>query len=252
MLIHGTKFRERKLGWVAEFCPICRTVRACRFIRIGLVHHIYFVGFGSGTLIGFQAECSECKTRISTEENRYRLIEKKNPADLAALTAASFPNLPEILGERLTVEKQLRDAPDTITAELRRTMIAEPFSVLNPEVESRHRQTEFDKPAAVGCLGTVIVVAAGVFGFTYVPKEWDDVAGITLLTLAAIGIIYTIVQLCLVNRRYYRRLTLPRLVRALRPLKPEAGELEAAILRCREVGMRIGKQTKAADILRQL
>ena len=252
MIVHGTKLRERKLGWVAEFCPICRTVRACQLIRVGLVSHIYFVGFGDGKLVGFQVECSECKTRIGTQETRHHSIERKNLGDLATLVAATFPNLPEILGERLATEKQLREDPSTITAELRRKLIAEPFSILNPEVESRQQQTQFDKPAAFGCLGTAVVTAAGIFGFTYVPKRWDDLAGYALLSLVGIGIIYTIVQLALVNRRHYRELTLPRLVRALQPIKPNAGELEAAILHCREMGMKIGKQVRVQDVVREL
>lgn len=240
------------LGWVADFCPICRQPRAFRRVRVGLVSHLYFVSIGSGKLVGFEVECSECGTSLETEETRHASVEKNRPGDFAALAAATMPNMPELLGARLALEKTVRESPKSLDPELRERMLAEPFTILNPVLEARQKQTQMDKPAVLGCLGTGMLTVALLVALVMLPREWENVAGLTLLTLVGIGIIYTITQLALVNRRYQRRMILPKLSKALAPLQPDREELEAILSHFRERKMQIGKRTKLDELWSEL
>jgi len=227
-------------------------LRAFQLLRMGQVTHLYFISFGYGKLIGFQIECAECKTRLGTKEFRHATMERGNPNDLAALAATTLPNLPELLGDRLAIEQQVREAPHELPGEVRRTLLQEPFGILNPPLESRSESTHIDQPIVMGCLATVALLALGIPGIAYVPKEWEDAAGYALLGAIGLALTYTIVQLCLVNRRYYRVKTTPLLVKALKPLKPTQDELETVVRRCRELGLKIGEQTRVEELCRHL
>ncbi|MEA3211547.1 MAG: hypothetical protein QOE70_4604 [Chthoniobacter sp.] len=248
MIIHGTRRTEQYLGWVADFCPICREARAFRLFRIGIVSHIYFISFGSGTLVGFEIECSDCRTRLGIDEFRHAKTEKDRPADLVDLAARTLPGMRELLGDRLRLELQIRSAPRALDPSVRQVLLNEPFKILNPQLEARAEQTHLDKPAVLGCVGTLLLVVLGVAAIPSLPPEWDDAAGCSLMVLIVLGIIYTLAQLVMINRRYHRRIILPKLARALRPLQPDREELEAIISRCRERKMQIGKKTSIGDL----
>jgi hypothetical protein len=244
MLVHGTKQKERPLGWVADFCPICRVPRACRLFRIGMASHLYFVTIGDGRLVGFTIECSDCKTRRGTDDSQYANIAKHETKDLAALIAETMPDMPERLGFRLDLEKTLRDAPDKIASSTRRELLAEPFTVLNPEFEKRFAESEFDRPATIGCMGTLVLLVLAIVIPIYTPQVHQQKALLVLFSLFGAGTIYTSVQLLLVPGRAMRGEILPKLSRALTPLNPTREELQAMIVRCKERGMEIGKRLK--------
>jgi hypothetical protein len=253
LIVHGTKRKVRFLGWVADFCPICRRPRAFKISRIGLASHIYFISFGEGKLAGHIIECDECRTRMVSDESRYATISKPKSVDFAALAAATMPDLPERLGERLLVEKQIAEEPHVIDAHVRKNLILEPFGILEVVlVEATKDGTHMDKPSTIGCLGTILVAAGMGVGAMYVPRQWQDAFFLTLLVLMGIGTIYTLVQMGFVPRRFVRSQVLPRLARSLRPLQPSEEELADAITRCKQSRLSVGKKVKLAALWRQI
>ena len=164
-----------------------------------------------------------------------------------------MPNMPAILGERLALEKLVKDSPKSIDPELRQRMLTEPFTLMNAVLESQ-KQPKIDKPVALGCLGTIVLVAILVAIVRMLPREWkgqswDDTAFSTIL---AIGTAYTLVQNFLIPRRYYRQKILPRLCTSLSPLQPEKEELNAILSRFRDKNILVGKRIKLDDLWREL
>jgi hypothetical protein len=89
-IIAGMKQVEQVRGMVADFCPICREVRAFQLIRIGLVSHIYYVSSGAGTLAGYVIRCNECGLRLKTDSDRYAVTEKDSRVGIEALGVTRF------------------------------------------------------------------------------------------------------------------------------------------------------------------
>ena len=162
-IVWGTKRVERKLGMVADFCPICREVRAFQLIRVGLASHVYYVSFGEGKLAGHVIRCHECGVRLKADHARYATTEKDSRVDLEVLVRDTFPKLREVCAARLEMETRIRQTPFSLSADERKYFLMEPFALLNPVVEQRFaNSTEMDRQSGLGCLGTV-VVGGGLF-----------------------------------------------------------------------------------------
>ena len=84
-IVWGKKRIERKQGMVADFCPICREVRAFTLIRVGLADHIYYVSFGEGKLVGYIVRCDTCGVALGVEPTRFATSEKDSRIELAIL-----------------------------------------------------------------------------------------------------------------------------------------------------------------------
>jgi len=245
-IVHGQKKIEKRLGWVADFCPICRRPTACQLIRLNVASHLYLVSLGEGKPVATLVECAECHTRTATEALRHTGIEKKRPADLADLMAKTFPAMPEQYASRFAIEAAIRDDPKSLEPAVRRQMLCEPFELLEPALTTRAHSSVVDFQTGLGCFGTMALGLASPFLVHYlVPVPAQDAALIVVLVMLGIGILYTLIQSNLGIGRYVRKFTLANLVRALGPLKPELSELQSILGACKQRKMTIGKRVKA-------
>jgi hypothetical protein len=249
----GTKRVERKQGWVANFCALCRDVRAFRLVRVGLATHINHIALSQGKLVGHLIVCETCGLRYSTEIARYVAPVKKRPNDIEALIAATFPDLRVVHAERLAMEGKLKTSPAFLSAEQRQMLLLEPFVLMNPTVETRFKNsTQFDTPSGIGCLGTIIVgLALFILSFSYHGSQQDNVL-IIAAVVSGIGVAYTLLQFHLAPGRYVRTRMMPGLARALRPLHPTREEIEACLKTCKDRGLKIGKILKPDAVWRDL
>lgn len=244
-IVYGKKRKVRRLGWVADFCPICRRPQAFEISRVGMASHIYYISFGEGDLAGHIMRCGECATSLSSEESRYAAICEKKPADLAELAARTMPDLPERLGDRLAIEKRIVESPDSVEPEIRSGAIMESFRIANGLIEEKlSKGTDMDRPAAIGCLGSLLVVVGMIVAAAYLPNKPGDFFVGLLGVTAGIGFIYTLIQWGFAPRRFVAGKIIPLLVKALRPLQPSRDELAEALARCKQSKMKIARRLK--------
>lgn len=252
-IVWGTKRVERKLGMVADFCPICREVRAFQLIRVGLASHVYYVSFGEGQLAGHIIHCCECGVNLGVNPTRYAKTETDSRVSLEALIRDTFPNLREINAARLELEAKVKRTRSSLSADEYRRLLMEPFALLNPQVEQRFaKSTEMDKQSGIGCLGTLLIGAALFFGSLKFSGPVQDKILLAALIFVAIGTIYTFVQMHLGPRRFFRAKILPMLVKSLKPLQPTREELADCMERCKTLGLRIGKIAKVDELWARL
>ena len=107
-IVWGKKRIERKQGMVADFCPICREVRAFTLIRVGLADHIYYVSFGQGKLAGHIIRCDTCGVALRADPTRFATAEKDPRIELETLIRQTFPRLRETYAERLALEQRIK------------------------------------------------------------------------------------------------------------------------------------------------
>jgi len=229
-MIHiGTKITERKLGWVADFCPICRLPRAFQFWRLGEATTLYGVAMTEGALVGLRIDCAECGSAFDTTADRNTAIEPQRPEDFSYLVFKTFPTMPETMAERFGVEERLRRNPKNLTAEERTQLLVEPFVVLNAMVQRRESEVRLDPPSAIGCAATLLLLIAAVCLWHLVPWRFQDEFVLGAIGLLTLGMLYTFLQLHLAPKRYLQRVVVPNLVKALTPLAPEREELQAVL-----------------------
>jgi len=193
---------------------------------------------------------------LAVKPTRYLTVEKDPRAPLEMLIRDTFPKLREVYAERLEVESRIKRSRSALSGDDFKRYLMEPFSLLNPKLEARFgRSTEMDKPAGIGCLGT-IVLAGGLF-FVGALKYHEqgpvqDKILLAALIVGVIGTVYTFVQMHLGPGRFFRAKIMPRLVKALKPLQPTRDDVEGCIERCKSLGLKIGKVAKVDQVWEQL
>jgi len=252
-IVWGQKRVERKIGMVADFCPICREIRPFQLIRVGLAGHVYYVSFGEGKLAGHIIRCGECGLDQSTDPQRYTKAEKDPRVALETLIRDTFPNLRQANASRLELEERIKRSRSSVSAEEYKQLLMEPFALLNPQLEARFaRSTELDRQSGIGCLGTVLVGAVLFFGSLKFRGPIQDKILLAALIFVVIGTIYTFVQMHLGPGRWFKAKLLLPLVKCLKPLQPSREDLADCLARCRTLGLKIGKVARLDQIWSRL
>jgi hypothetical protein len=253
----GTRRTEKKLGFVADFCPLCRSIAPFQLKRVGLASHVYGLSIGPGKLTGHIIECNVCHLRMMADPMRYNSPagDSSSVGDIGTLISQTFPKLREEKAERLAIEQQLRTDPSGVPADLRGRLLLEPLQLVSPEVEEIYeRDTRLDKRSGVGCLGTMLITVILLVLCVHVSynAKLQGLTGEIALFCFVVGTTYTFVQLALGPGRIIRTRIIPRLGRSLGPLRPTRQEVSAALQRCKEAGMKIGTKVKIDRLLTEV
>ena len=114
-IVWGKTIKRQKLGFVADFCAVCRDLRTFQVKRIGSASHLYYISFGQGDLVGYERICGVCSTPVDAVPDTYTGMAKSfQPA--SELISETFPNYYTVYRELLERERKVRDTPSLLTA----------------------------------------------------------------------------------------------------------------------------------------
>jgi hypothetical protein len=236
------------MGFVADFCPLCRNIRPFRLDRVGLAGHVYYVTVSQGELVGHARTCMTCKTILNGNPGLYREVSKKL-LDQGELQRTTFPNLQTHHAERLALEQTIKHSPGTIPADTRRALLKEPFLLLNPAVEKRFSATQIDKQTGLTLLALFVLFPfLMAMGKGAAPTYGGEIfLGFLIAGIAAVSL-----QGFLQTGRYFDKKIFPVLVPALRPLKPTTEEITSVIAELKKAESKFGKKLKLPALLERL
>ena len=240
----GTKSKIRDLGYVADFCLICRCPRPFRLQRIGLASHVYGVSMGEGKLLGFNRTCVECNSAFGADPGTYAKIATK-ASPLPSLQADTFPNLESAWGDRMALETSIQKSPSALTPEVRGKLIREPFLLLSPKVERLSQTIHMDKQVGFSVLAAIV---GGILAANVVPLIFPDDMSYGVLIIGGAGLAWVMWNLATSSRRKVRREVAPVLAKSLKPLEPTAAELNSVLSELKRHGHKIGSRLKAEDV----
>jgi hypothetical protein len=247
IFIWGKKHVLRGLGYVADFCPICRDLRTFRMQRLGLAGHFYYISFGEGQLVGHIRTCDVCGIELQGDPQVYKTLNKQKlpPAELAPLTR---PDWREAREPRLAAERELASPFGKLPPEWRSVLLREPFDLLAARVEERFASSKVDWPTALAVVGFIaMLVVAGNLSGTY-PQH----TGTIWIAALVLGLGLVLSQALIARRRWMRRNLLPVLTLALRPLKPSEAELKAVLEKMKAEGRMIGRKVDVRLVVAEL
>jgi len=244
-IVWGSKITRRTLGYVADFCGICRVPRAFRMSRVGSASHVYYISFGEGKLVGHQRTCTSCGAFGDADMNVYAGI-SRTPKPLETLKRETFPGLDAALEQRMALEERIKTAPHLLTEDERAALVFSPFNLLSPKVEHHFASTRMDGGVALAIAGGIgLCYIAPAIGSTISPEH---IAPAFLVGLVA-GIGLLIWQLRAAGPRYMRKEILPLLGKSLAPLKPSEAEIDRALREYKKAGHKIGGKLKASEVI---
>ena len=255
-IIVGKTRKELHLGYVADFCPICRSVRAFQFFADTERPHIYHVAAGPEKELGHIKVCLDCGIRLPANPDVFTCIAKSLPQRLEDLVSESFPDVYSAHAKRLRLEESIGRDPYDLSAEDRIRLIREPFDLLDPIFAHKSKtDRELDRKFGNGILiaigvPTVLVYLAPMIGLSL--KPYDHLIMPAVVVAVVGGLASAIHAFVTGRRRILQYYLMPILVRGLRPLKPKSGEIDIAMQSLRSGIFRLGKKLKASAILEAL
>jgi hypothetical protein len=238
LLIWGTRQTRRKLGFVAEHCPRCGTVRSVRVDRMGVTSHLFFVSLGAGPLLGFRAECQTCSGTFEVCPLDYAAFEKSKKATLDSLVPNTNPKLMEKHAPRAEPDRalQIRGALLRFEASIRdRYMAGHRFDWITVLAFV----ATIAVPLGMGWLARSLGFSEGARGVV----GWLSLGAFIGLLVLAFVLLYQ------EPRRFFDRQLRPAIVGALRELSPERSELEACVGALRKYGYRVSRFVAAERLL---
>jgi hypothetical protein len=240
MFVWRKKRVETPLGLVADFCPICRDLRAFEMFRAEM----------AGQLLGHVKQCKSCGLKLGTDPDQYTGFEPPTSSNLEVLVARTFPGIWMKFADRLAIEEELRRHPGMIAPEARQGYLMEPFVLFNATVEQCYAgKVPLDLPSTLGGLATIILTGIILCLAAMVEDlQTKDHLFAAMLAVFGVGTTFTLWQLYLRPHRYVRQKVIPSLAVALKPLAPNQQDLESCLEKCRAMRMKVGHVIKPRQI----
>jgi hypothetical protein len=247
-IVWGTKVVRKPRGRRADFCTLCRDFKPFRVVEVRTVGHVYYIPLGRGQTQGFEETCESCRlARVVDASAGQPATSNDRHADVETLLFDTNPDARRDWAGRLALEGRVRS--NTLTPEERPAAVLEPFLLTEGLLASRTSATQFDAASGMGCLAS-LVAFFGIMtvGMSLVRTNKEQMIGIAGM-VAGVLAVFTLVLLATDGRRYARRVILPVLARALRPLRPTPEEIDAAREALKARGGKLGKVLKTDEIV---
>lgn len=247
-VVWGKKIVRKKIGFVADFCPICRTIRPFQVMRLEAAGSLYYLGLGEGELVGHERTCQQCDTAYPAEPATYASI-AKTILSLSELKRQTYPRIEETLRDQLALEERVRHALVHLSPQERSALIRSPFMLLSSHVEKRFSALHIDKAVAVSMVAALALLTFGTAAARTVAPDSTDVS---MLAFLGIGVVLVGWQMALSGTKFMNHQVVPKLARALRPLRPTEHELKSVHAELKELRHKMGKKLVLAELQAQL
>ncbi len=249
VFISGTQRTEKKLGYVADFCPVCHGFQSFRLSKIGSGDHLYFIPLGTNQVLGHIATCLKCGTVLEADPLVFRAFAKKVPNQVESLIDETFPDIRRVRAARLELES--KTVARTLDASERQMLIGELFRHFETRVVARTKGVQIQGRGGWGCLGTVLLGALLLVAVNLLSTDSDKRAMVfpALGAIALVGGLISFILMLLEPGRIMKREILPALAAALHPVKASEEELETVLTRLRQSGFLIGKKVKLTRLM---
>ena len=258
VIIWGTKVRKAFQGYCADFCPVCREVRASSLFHVREAFHLYYIPFGAGRLTGAEKVCTVCRNRSEAAPGT---PVRADARDMGALLADVPESIRDKWAQRLAEEDRLRADAASLAPELRVQRMVELFADLESFVgQELGGDTKVDGTILKAFLLWCAIVAT-IIAFGHRIAEWPlvrklsdlidiDAFGLGMIAVLGSGFLILFYLAVTNTARLFRRQVFPKVVPHLHPLNPTRQELldVKRILRksrCKAGRFRVGQLARA-------
>jgi len=132
VLIWGKRQREKRLGFAADYCPICRKVERFELMEQRFARHFWFIPVERGRLTGNTQICRGCQTETKSFPAQFIHIDRSARNSLESLIQETNPSVCEANKDRLALAEQIAAGSAAIDATTRHRLIMEAFALAEP------------------------------------------------------------------------------------------------------------------------
>jgi hypothetical protein len=245
-IVWGRRVHRKRIGYVADFCPMCRGPQAFLMKSVSVTRHLYYVPVGEKDS-SFERVCQGCKIAFSGTPKYYK-ASKKKPVSVQEIVQSSFPSLYEVYGDRLRIEDAVRKDPSKLPQNLRAALLRQPFSLVSPLVQARFRQqARLDTHSVLA----LVMVFVGTFVVAEIAEMvHPDSTEVAFLAAGCIGVVYFLWSVISEPRRYLKRFITPLLAKTLSPLRPTEPEVATVLAELKKSKQRLGRHLSASRLMK--
>lgn len=244
IVISGKKTTRRRLGWVGDFCPICRELEFQQVTRVSQVPHLYFIPLGRGTIALHEIECRQCQTIFGVQQVPYIGYARRPPSDIINLISATNPGSIEHHNQRLDLEDRVTQ--NDLSPHDRLNLIAEPLLALNYIATRKSGKGVVPPGAAICIILLFILIPFTLMGwFNPNASHFGRWMLLGVISILAFG---TFLSFWSGGKSWGRRYLIPRLARTLSPLRPSIEELDMVLAELKRQKLIVAKRVRAAEL----
>ncbi len=240
-IVFGEKTVTRKMGFVAERCPSCQSVRPVRIHRLGMAPHIFWIPLGRGRLIDYFGACQQCGDNFKIDPIDYETLVRKPGDNLTDLLQQTNPSL----------DPKNRTAVEAFE---RFSRVRDPLLRANKALVNRSaRGTRFDRTSGLTLLASIVIpitmFSVDLSFLSYTLQEYIGVAAIWTFML---GLVATFVLVAREPRRFFRRELEPGIAKDLIAVNARPDELDDYLKRIKKFEYRVSEHVSARRLLDQM
>lgn len=276
------KKQEGQIGYVADFCPVCRGLRPFRLFPIKRAGYVCGFPVGKSRVIAYYRVCNDCGVRLEADPAMFTGTVPILPENMDRLIAETHPDIYVTYRHRLMLEERVKSKPLGLEHTERTTLIREPFDIIAKAYEARYSSEAGNHLG----MGDAIYILLGGSTARYRPESEIDLHGMLAL-LATCGVPIAVMMLARVaptsseleflvhdntafscwmlaglgttmfflktaKSRYIKARLMPLLCRALKPLQPNAVEIDSVLRDLETKDFTLGKKLSARSVVEAL
>jgi hypothetical protein len=247
-IVWGRNVSRKRVGYVADFCPMCRGAQAFLMKSVSSYRHVYYVPTGDRTS-GYERTCQGCNITFSGTPKYYK-ASKTKPNAVQDLVRSSFPSFDEVYADRLRIEAAVRKDPSALPPNIRTALIRQPFSVVTPLVQSRFAaQSRLD---GFSIMALVLALVGVIVALKIAEMMHSEQEGTVLVVVGLLGVLYFLWALMSEPRRYLKKFIVPRLAKTLEPLRPSESEVTQVLAELKKSKQRLGRHVRAEHLMKRM
>lgn len=247
-VVWGRRTVRRRLGYSADFCPICREITCVQVTRIGTVSHLYFIPLGAETLKSHEVECASCRTPFFLAGFSAAFFTPRAAEDPIGLLGQSRPAMLDHLLERM--DAQDRAGRGESDPDERARLLAEPFVALNPWVDARWGTGTIPTVAGLAFVAAFFLIPLSIV--LWCTPSSGKTTTVVITAVAVLALLLAVRGIAKGGRAWLQNQIHPRLASALSPLRPTPDEIRGvlATLRARDfvIARRLNARRLVADL----
>jgi hypothetical protein len=233
------KADEDRLGYVADYCPVCRTLRAFAFYRLVIPEQDPMTGARGDRLDGYVRHCQTCKATFDAVPDAYTGISPKLK-DLPALQAETCRNYYEDYAVQLALD---RVPGPQLMGQDRLDRIHDPMLAIGIAAQPMKSHNKMD---AISWIALGVAVAFFVAAWPQLVIAGDNFAAWPPLLVGpgvlAVAVAFT--RMGIAGRRETLNWATLHLANALAPVRPTDSELEQGLAKLRDRDLWLGSKAK--------
>lgn len=250
IIVWGTRLTRKRLGRVAEICPVCRCPAACDIARLSKVQHLYFIPIGGGTPVAQELTCTHCKILWGLKPDTFPAVDRgTNSRTIEELLESASPERVELITRRMTTIGPLSKSIDP---NARADALVEGLFAIDYHLKQTSNRESV--PSAVLLLvniALVIATAAAWFGYldpsSRLSVLWPIGFSVALLISLALAAWHSLVWLKRQRILQHRRLAI-----SIAPFQPAPHEIEGVISIAKSRKIAFAKRLDPRDLSRMV